>query len=211
MGKRKDELHLEYDEIDFINSLFGDNASGLDYLASQLQFEVSNHTPQLMQLLKAADTVWFDIRVGRYLLQFYPRIELHPDEQRYSLVLGYPHITEQPGKARSCRVDSGNGVLRVSDCDGRLRNLTITNISATGMALSADLTEQKLVAGTTTLRLRLRFPDTHAYIADCLVVHAHRHSDKLEFGVKFVRISKKMEEKLKAYLYFRILAAPAPT
>ncbi len=209
MDKQKDELRLENDEIDFISSLFGDAASGNNRLASELQFEVSTQTPQLAQLLGAAEAVRFDVRIGHYLLHFYPRIETQQDEQSPHLVLGYPNITEQPDKARSCRVDSGNEVLRVSDSDGRLHHLSVTNISATGMALTADSTDQKPVAGTTKLRLRLRFPDAHAYVAECLVVHVHRNNSTLGFGVKFVRISRKLEEKLKAYLYFRILTVPA--
>lgn len=206
MVKRKTLTHIEREEIDFINSLFDEAMPELDRLAAGLQLDAANSVIPLEQLLEAADTVHIDMQVGRYVLHFQPRIETERNQQHHYLALGYPHIVELAGTARSGRVEVGDGTLQASDTSGKLHNVAIENISATGMALTADYSGQKVAPETTLLRMRLRFPDKSSSIVQCVVVNGRRSNGKLALGVKFVRVSRKMKERLDAYLYLRVLA-----
>ena len=192
---------LSQEELEFIHQLFTETTFDFELLPLNAREEVFDHEPRLLELLQLANDLRLEARFGNYTLQFSPSIETRPQDGRRHLHLGYPLIIEHNGQERSLRVGTNSEDILIVDESGQLEKAEVSDISATGIALTAESVNRDVVPGKSRLRFRVRFPDKRWFSCEGSVVRMERTDNRPMLALRFTRLSRQMQEELTSYLY----------
>ena len=201
MSGNRQNSRLSQEELDFIKQVLKETQPDLATTSGRAELDAPAQDPRMLELLQLADELRLHAEVGDYILIFSPTIQHYPDANTRQFQLGYPTIVEKTGHSRSRRITLSSKEIKLVDKSGRLKNLAIENISATGIAVLTDIAESELEPGKTALTLNIKFPDEDWYECECCVVWLEKQDDKTRLALRFNKLDQQMYEQLNSYVY----------
>jgi len=200
LGSGNTGSFVSREEHDFIDGLFVVDGGGQGG-AARLTIEIPEAAPALVELLRTS-ALHLEAVMANWSLRFKPRLADGGARDEARLVIGYPEIVDREGHARSHRVENPPDEIRLIDDNGRLQDIRVLNISASGMAVRARVDGKLARADQKRLRLRIGIPAVGYRSCDCAVVRIEaEESGEYRLGLRFTRRSKDVLDGLTQYLF----------
>tara|TARA_B100000745_G_scaffold16546_1_gene11899 strand:- start:8537 stop:9181 length:645 start_codon:yes stop_codon:yes gene_type:complete len=199
----KNEKLLQKDELEFIQSLYGNNTSSEGSEASVppilKQLNLAAPQPEFLNILPLAQQLSFEAELDGYLLVFKPYFH-HIDGQQV-LQLGYPLIMEQDNHQRARRVPHFGEIL-VNDVDSNFELAELVDISVSGLSLKLK-TLPLNINNDLSFSLRLTLPEDVDYVVSCRVVRTAFDflNNSYQLALEFQHLDTQTEQAISAYVF----------